>query len=70
MPVVDFSPENFDIGKVRKAATRDIENKAVEITQNNLDTFLKDAPTKPKVLFFTDKEKAVPLTVRALSKNF
>jgi len=31
---------------------------------------LKDNPTKPKVLYFADKPKGVPITIKALSSQF
>ena len=55
--------------KLKKLAGRFITSRVVEITQNNLETFLEDNPGKPKVLLFTDK-KGTPLVYKALSAHF
>ena len=70
IPTVDFTKENYSIDSVKKTALRFIESKAIEITQTNVETFLKDQPGKPKVLFFSDKEKGEPILLKALSSSF
>lgn len=41
----------------------------IDITSNNIDTFLNDNPGKPKMLLFTET-KSVPMVYRALSTYF
>lgn len=48
---------------------RFITSRVIEITQNNVDTFLNENPGKPKVLLFTDK-KGTPAIYKALSSHF
>ena len=42
-------------------ATKHIGNRAIEIGQQNHDTFISENEGTPKVLLFTEKEKGVPL---------
>jgi len=41
----------------------------IEVTSSNLDTFLKEAPSVPKVLLFTDKS-GIPTIYKGLSIQF
>jgi len=41
----------------------------IDITSNNIDTFLNDNPGKPKMLLFTET-KSAPMVYRALSTYF
>lgn len=54
---------------MKKLAARFVGSRAIEITSNNVDTFLDENPGKPKVLLFTDK-KGTPLVYKALSSHF
>jgi hypothetical protein len=68
-PTQDYEEDTLDIDKLKKMAGRFITSRTVEITANNLDTFINDNPGKPKILLFTDK-KGVPLIYKALSSHF
>lgn len=70
IPTMDYTSNDYDIETIKKAAIRTIEGKTIEITQTNIETFLKENPTKPKVIFYTDKPKGVPVTIKALSSSF
>jgi len=70
IPTMDFVENEYSIEEIKKSALRTIEGNTIEITQTNIETFLKDNPTKPKVLYFTDKPKGVPVTIKALSQSF
>lgn len=67
---MDFEASEYNIEEIKKSALRTIEGKMIEINQNNAETFIKDNPTKPKVLFFTDKPKGIPITMKAISEAF
>ena len=41
----------------------------IEVTSANIDTFLKEAPSVPKVLLFTDKA-GTPTIYKGLSLQF
>eukprot|EP00349_Pseudokeronopsis_sp_Brazil_P002447 CAMPEP_0202957470 /NCGR_PEP_ID=MMETSP1396-20130829/1846_1 /ASSEMBLY_ACC=CAM_ASM_000872 /TAXON_ID= /ORGANISM="Pseudokeronopsis sp., Strain Brazil" /LENGTH=151 /DNA_ID=CAMNT_0049674949 /DNA_START=257 /DNA_END=712 /DNA_ORIENTATION=+ len=68
-PTQDYEEETLDTEKLKKLAARFISSKVIEITQNNLETFLDENPGKPKALLFTDK-KGTPLVYKALSSHF
>ena len=51
-------------------ATKFVTSRVIEITQNNHETFIDENPGKPKVLYFTDKEKGTPAIYKALSSHF
>lgn len=70
IPTMDFEASEYNIEEIKKSALRTIEGKMIEINQNNAETFIKDNPTKPKVLFFTDKPKGIPITMKAISEAF
>ena len=59
----------MDTDKIKKLAARFIGSKVIELTANNVDTFLEENPSKPKVLLFNDK-KGTPLVYKALSTHF
>lgn len=46
-----------------------VGNKAVELNNNNIDSFLSEHPNLPKMLLFTDK-KTTPLIFKRLSIHF
>ena len=68
-PTLDLKNEDFSLKKLKKKAAKFIENKVIEITSVNHDTFLKDNPGKHKVLLFTES-KGIPTLYKALSYNF
>jgi len=70
IPTMDYTQNDYDIETIKKSAIWTIEGKTIEITQTNIETFLKENPTKPKVIFYTDKPKGVPVTIKALSSSF
>jgi hypothetical protein len=41
----------------------------LEITFDGIDAFVKDKPSVPKVVLFTDKKKGVPTLFKALANN-
>ena len=59
----------LDEAKLKKMTFKYIGNRVIDITQANHDVFKTDNPSKPKVLLFTDKQKA-PIVFRALSTYF
>lgn len=50
-------------------ATRFIHSNVIQVASQNVDTFINDSPSVPKVLLFTDK-KAIPIMFKALSVAF
>ena len=59
----------MDTDIIKKSTYKFIGNRVIDITENNIDTFVKDNPGKPKMLLFTDK-KSAPMVYRALSTYF
>jgi hypothetical protein len=70
IPTMNFGADDYNIDEIKKAALRTIDGKMIEINQNNIETFLKDNPTKPKVLLFTDKPKGSPIAYKAITEAF
>lgn len=70
VPTLDIDKDNYSLKKLKKKASRFIDDKVIEINLQNLVTFIKDNPGKSKVLLFTDKEKDIPVIYKALSYNF
>jgi len=68
-PTQDYEEDTLDTEKLKKLAARFVTSRVVEITANNIETFINDNPGKPKVLLFTDK-KGTPVVFKALSANF
>jgi hypothetical protein len=68
-PTADYEESTFDLDKLKKLAARFVTSRVIEITSNNLDTFLNDNPGKPKVLYFSDK-KGTPVIYKAMSSHF
>lgn len=58
-----------DTDTLKKSAYKFIGNRVIDITENNIQTFVNDNPGKPKMLLFTDK-KTTPIVYRALSTYF
>jgi len=48
--------QTIDTDKLKKEAYRYIGNRVIDISSQNIDTFLNDNPGKPKMLLFTDKK--------------
>lgn len=46
-----------------------MESSVLEITKENIDAFINESPSVPKVFLFTDK-KGVPTIYKGLSVNF
>ncbi len=65
----DSKDDNFSMKRLKKRASKFLQDKVIEITSVNHDTFIKDNPGKPKVLLFTDKA-GTPTIYKALSYNF
>lgn len=61
--------KEVDTDKLKKTAYKYIGNRVIDLTSQNLDTFLKDNPGKPKMLLFANA-KSAPMTYRALSTYF
>jgi len=55
--------------KVAGRCARFIKNNVISINKQNIDTFITDSPGVPKVMLFTDKERA-PFMFKALSAAF
>jgi hypothetical protein len=62
--------EDFSAEKLQKAAARYLHSNVIEITNANVNTFLSESPSVPKVLLFTDKEKGTPMLYKGLSVAF
>jgi hypothetical protein len=58
-----------DTDALKKSAYKFIGNRVIDITSNNIDTFIADNPGKPKMLLFTET-KSAPMIYRALSTYF
>ena len=71
IPVINLidTENTLDTDKLKKMTFKYIGNRVIDITQSNHDVFKTDNPSKPKVLLFTDKQKA-PIVFRALSTYF
>lgn len=69
MPTVTVKKEGYSLNKLIKKASKLLENKVIEITSVNHDTFIKDNPGKAKVLLFTENE-GIPSMYKALAYNF
>ena len=68
IPIFDIEGE-ITSKKIARKAARYVENNVIQITADNIDTWIMDSPSVPKVLLFTDKKK-VPFMFKALSSAF
>lgn len=68
MPTFDYEGD-LESKKILRAASNYLQSNVIEVTSANLDTFLKEAPSVPKVLLFTDKT-GIPTIYKGLSLNF
>lgn len=70
-PTTDLDlSSSFDGKKLRAAAGRFIDDKAIEISGNNHKLFVEENPGTPKVLLFTNAKKGTPFVYKALSQAF
>ncbi|CAD8206853.1 unnamed protein product [Paramecium octaurelia] len=68
VPAIDFEGP-LEIDGILKLATKYIHNNVIEITEANINTFINENPTVPKVLLFSEK-KGFPLVYKGLSVEF
>ena len=61
--------EDITIDKIQKVASKYLHSNIIEIGALNIQTFLGENPSVPKVLLFTDK-KGVPSVYKGLSVAF
>ncbi len=70
MPIPAFDIEGeITPKKIARLCARYIENNVIQIASTNIDTFIMDSPSVPKVLLFSEKER-VPFMFKALSAAF
>lgn len=69
MPVVNFK-EELTIANLQKVAAKYLHSNSIEITSSNINTFINENPSVPKVLLFTDKPKGTPMIYKGLSVAF
>ena len=70
MPIPAFDVEGeITTKKIARLCARHIENNVIQISSSNIDTFVMDSPSVPKVLLFSEKKK-VPFMFKALSAAF
>jgi protein disulfide-isomerase A6 len=58
------------VEKIQKIAAKHLHSNSIEITNSNLNTFLGENPSVPKVLLFTDRPKGTPMIYKGLSVAF
>jgi len=69
-PIPSFDIEGeITTKKIGRKCARFISNNVIEISATNIETFINDSPSVPKVLLFSDKGK-VPFMFKALSSAF
>lgn len=59
----------LDTKQILNFAARYLHSNVIEITPGNIETFINDSPSVPKVLLFTDK-KGIPTIFKGLSVAF
>lgn len=59
----------MDTKKILAFGAKFMESNVLEITKENIDAFINESPSVPKVFLFTDK-KGVPTIYKGLSVNF
>ena len=62
--------DKLDAQLLKKKAAKFYDDKSIEITSNNHQTFVNQDPGRPKVLMFTSSKKGTPFVIKALSTNF
>ena len=60
----------FDQLSLKKKMAKYISDKSIEITNNNIKTFVNEDVSIPKVLLFTNSKKGTPFIYKALSHHF
>lgn len=71
VPIQDFEvADSLDKNALKKRAGKFIQDKSIEITNNNHQTFVDEDPGTPKVILFTNSKKGTPFVYRALSQHF
>lgn len=55
---------------LQKTAAKYLHSNSIEITNANVNTFISENPSVPKVLLFTDKPKGTPMIYKGLSVAF
>lgn len=55
---------------MQKAAAKYLKANVIEITNANIQTFINENPSVPKVFLFTEKPKGVPMIYKGLSIAF
>ncbi|KRX05654.1 Thioredoxin-like fold [Pseudocohnilembus persalinus] len=68
-PVIDIT-ENISVKNIQQKAGKELVSKVIEITNTNIEAFLSENPSVPKVLLFTNAQKGIPLMYRGLSVQF
>ena len=71
VPVSDLDiSKGFDQLNLKKKLAKFISDKSIEITINNIKTFVNEDVAIPKVLLFTNSKKGTPFVYKALSHHF
>lgn len=68
VPSIDVDG-NLDTQEILKLASKYLHNNIIEINEANINTFVSENPTVPKVLLFSEK-KGFPLVFKGLSVEF
>lgn len=68
VPSIDLE-SGLDVQEIIKLASKYIHNNVIEINDANVNTFVSENPTVPKVLLFSEK-KGFPLVFKGLSVEF
>lgn len=70
LPIPTIDVEGELTGKsVFNSAAKFLHSNVIEITNTNINTFINESPSVPKVLLFTDK-KGTPIIFKGLSVSF
>lgn len=57
---------DLDTKKILRLAAGYLQSNVIELTSTNIDTFIKESPSVPKVVLFTDKQ-GIPTIFKGLS---
>lgn len=68
MPPTEIT-EDITIDKIQRLASKHLHSNIIDITSSNIQTFLAENPSVPKVLLFSDK-KGIPSVFKGLSVAF
>jgi len=69
IPAIKWEGE-LNAKKIATTATHYVSNLSTEVTDDNMEGFLKENAAMPKVLLFTDKTEGTPLMLKGLSVEF